>query len=48
MSISTSILGPIRIQFYVQIEANETRFFADGTKLGGHETPTRDSTTNGV
>ena len=42
-SNSTSILHPIRPQFYIQIGANGTRFFADGTKLGGHETPTRDS-----
>ena len=50
-SNSTSILHPIRPQFYVQFDLNFTSnlipmgqlFFADGTKLGGHETPTRDS-----
>ena len=50
-SNSTSILRPIRSQFYVQFDLNFTSrskpmghvFFADGTKLGGHETPTRDS-----
>ena len=47
-SNSTSILCPIRPQFYVQFDLNFTSnskpmgylFFADGTELGGHETPT--------
>ena len=50
-SNSTSILRPIRLQFYSQFDLNFTSsskpmgqlFFADGTKLGGHETPTPDN-----
>ena len=50
-SNSTSILHPIRPQLYIQFDVNFTSnskpmgqlFFVDGTELGGHETPTRDS-----
>ena len=50
-SNSTSIFHTIRPQFYVQFDLNFTSnskpmgylFFADGTELGGHETPTPDN-----
>ena len=51
-SNSISVIRPIRPQFYVQFDLNYTSnskpmgqlFFADGTELGGHETPTPDNT----